>query len=139
MPAVRTISLLAVLAACGGSTPPEPSPDLQSLPATVTLKLGESRTAAGAVIRFAEVKGDSRCPSDVTCVWRGNAELLFVVGPAVGEGPAYLVPLNTGVEPTSGGALGLRLTLVKVLPEPVSTTPTKGYQAEIRIERAPPS
>ncbi len=139
MSAVRIIGLVATLTACVGATPPEPSPDVNSLPATVTLKAGESRTVSGAVIRFVEVKGDSRCPSDVTCVWQGNAELIFAVGPAVGDGPTDLVPLNTGLEPRSGGALGLRLTLVTLSPNPVSTTPTKGYQAEIRIERTPAS
>ena len=124
------------LAACGTGTPPEPNPDIVSLPATITLKVGESRTVSGAVIRFAEVKSDSRCPADVTCVWQGNAELMFAVGPAVGEGPVHAVVLNTGVDPREGGALGLRLTLTGLSPEPVSTTPTLGYQAEVRIERA---
>ncbi len=136
MSTVRSLGLLVVLAACG-ITPPEPNPEIRSLPATVTLKPGDHRTIGGVAVRFSEVKGDSRCPIDVTCVWQGNAELLFVVGPAAGDGPAQLVPLNTGVEPRSGGALGLRLTLVNVSPDPVSTTPTKGYRAEIRIERIP--
>lgn len=101
--------------------------------------MGESRTVSGALIRCAEVKGDSRCPIDVACVWQGNAELMLRVGPAAGDGPDHLVPLNTGLEPHAGGALGLRLTLVTLAPAPVSTTQTKGSQAEIPIERIPAS
>ena len=134
---VLAISLIAGFAACGRGTPPEPNPDVVTLPTTITLKVGESRTVSGVVVRFAEVKSDSRCPADVTCVWQGNAELMFVLGPAVGEGPARVVMLNTGVDPRVGGALGLQLTLVNLAPGPVSTTPTSGYQAEVRIERAP--
>mgnify|MGYP001279890688 CR=1 FL=1 len=131
------VSLITLLAACGGATQPEPSLDVGSLPATVTLKVGQGRTVAGVVVRFAEVKADSRCPADVTCVWQGNAELGLVVGPKVGGGPPHAIVLNTGVEPHSGDALGLRFTVVNLSPEPASTTPTQGYQAEIRIERTP--
>ena len=90
-------------------------------------------------IKFLSLIEDSRCPTDVTCVWQGNAELMLVVGPAAGAGPAELVPLNTVLEPRSGSALGLKLSLLNLTPVPVSTTPTKGYQAEIRIERTPAS
>lgn len=103
----------------------------------MTLKVGEERLVNGAIVGFAEVKSDSRCPEDVQCVWAGNAEVGFVVGPAVGEGRSYSIVLNTGIEPRSGSALGLNLTLLKLSPEPVSTTPTGAYQAEIRIIAAP--
>lgn len=92
---------------------------------------------SGAVIGFDGVTGDSRCPTDVTCVQEGTAEVRLTVGPQVGLGPIHLVTLNTGREPrSSGNVLGLNITLLRLLPEPVSTAPTVGYHVEIRIESA---
>jgi hypothetical protein len=123
------------LLGCGAGTRQAPSFNLTDLPAEVTLEVGESRTVGSAVVHFAGVANDSRCPSDVTCVWAGNAEVQLVVSPAAGEGPSHQVLLNTGIDPRSGGALGLTLTLLDLTPTPVSTQPTKGYHAVIRIDR----
>lgn len=130
------ISLLT-LGGCSATIPPGPDPEIRVLPANLILKLGQARTVQGSVIRFSQVRNDSRCPRDVQCVWAGNAELAITVGPAVGAGPSQLVVLNTGVDPRSGVGLGVQLTLVSLSPEPVSTEPTREYQAEIRIEARP--
>lgn len=134
---INSLILLTALSACGGSTPPGPNLEIENLPATVILKLGEERTVHGAIVQFAEVRNDSRCPQDVQCVSSGNAEVGFTVGPSVGDGPSYSVVLNTSIEPRAGSALGLTLTLLKLIPEPVSSTPTRDYRAEIRITAAP--
>ena len=126
---------LLVLAGCGGSTSPEPDLNLDDLPTTVTLAAGEERRIGSVLVRFVEVKSDSRCPSDVQCVHAGNAEVIFLVGPVAGDGPAQQVLLNTSQDPKSGSALGLTVTLVKLDPHPVSTTPTRNYRAEVTIGR----
>lgn len=125
------------LAACGGSGPSGPDLGIEEPPRTVTLALGAQVTVRGAVIRFDQVRNDSRCPTDVQCVWAGNAEVLLVVGPAAGDGPDYLLVLNTGLEPRSGSRLGLDVTLLRLLPDPISTVPTRDYRAEIHITATP--
>ena len=127
--------LVATLAGCGGSVSPGPDADVQKLPATIQLQPGEERVVTGNIVRFIEVKEDSRCPVDVVCAWAGNAALLLSVGPTVGEEPIQLITLNTiSNEPVL--ARGLTFRLVKLDPAPVSTVPTKNYRVEIRIEHS---
>lgn len=130
--------LLMSLSACGSSTGPGGSYYVHRLPATVTLRVGQSVVAGGAGIAFQGVVSDSRCPSDVVCVQAGNAEVQMTIGPTVGLGPIRLVTLNTNTEPRSSGpTLGVNITLLQLLPEPVSTTPTTDYHAVIRIDAVP--
>ena len=49
---------------------------IKSVPQIVTkMPLGKSIQLGHKAIRFAEVLEDSRCPSDVTCVWAGQAKI----------------------------------------------------------------
>ena len=128
------ISLVAVLLGCNVAESQGPSIDLRDLPATITLSVGQSRQVGPSIVTFQAVANDSRCPSDVVCVWVGNAELEFAVGPAAGEGPSFQVKLNTGLEPRTGSARGLKLTVLGLAPSPVSTRPTRGYRVELRVE-----
>ncbi|WP_146128767.1 hypothetical protein [Salegentibacter salegens] len=41
--------------------------------------VGEAFHFDGKTIRFKEVLSDSRCPSDVTCVWAGEAKILIEI------------------------------------------------------------
>jgi hypothetical protein len=128
--------LIALGAGCDVGAGHGPDLSLQDLPATITLAVGETRNVGGLAVRFGAVRNDSRCPTDVACVWAGNAELEFLVGPTAGEGPAFQLVLNTSVEPRSGTALGLNLTVLELSPAPVSTRPTRNYRVKVRVERA---
>lgn len=129
------VVIAASFGACSGAAP-APSFDTETLPTTIVVKVGESRTFGSSRVRFSEVKGDSRCPVDVVCVWAGNAEIALVVEPTVGEGPAQLLTLNTFLEPHAGNARGLRFTLVGLTPEPRSTDKQRADVATIKVERA---
>jgi hypothetical protein len=112
--------------------------DVQKLPATVTIAEGRSVEVSGTIIGFDGVTSDSRCASDVVCVWAGNAELRITIGPAVGHGPVRLLTLNTNLEPrTSEEVHGFILAVVDLQPVPVSTGKTKDYRVTVRISRAP--
>lgn len=87
-----------------------------------TLKPGQRVTLKGTSLsfKFVAVESDSRCPSDVTCVWAGNAAVQVQVG--TGKRSKTLT-LNTG----RGGALvseieykGYRVKLVSLSPYPRS-------------------
>jgi hypothetical protein len=133
-----SIALLCALAGCTEPADPAANLDLHRLPTTVTLSLGQTVEVAGTVVGFEGVNSDSRCASDLICVWAGNAEVRITIGPAVGEGPTYLVTLNTTLEPRNSDEVhGLVVTLVNLLPNPVSTETTRHYRAVIRIESAP--
>ncbi len=123
------------LGACSQAAP-GPVFDTEPLPATIVVRVGESRTFGPSVVQFGDVKGDSRCPVDVVCVWAGNAEIGLVVGPRVGKGPAQLVSLNTLLEPQVASARGLRFRLISLAPEPRTTDKQRVYVATIKVERA---
>lgn len=130
-----------LLVACGATGIVAPNPDVGGAlgPDTVTLRIGQEVRVGSLDLAFADVPSDSRCPSDVVCVWAGNAVAEVAVGPAFGQGPTYQLLLNTTEGPHSGEAWGLRVTLVELAPEPISTHPTRrgDYVARLEVRAAP--
>jgi hypothetical protein len=104
-----------------------------TLPDTVSLRIGQTVRIASAEITFAGVPRDSRCPSDVVCVWAGNAVADVGVGPAFGKGPTIQLLLNTTVGERTGEAWGLRIELLDLLPVPVSTHSTRPEDYVLRL------
>jgi hypothetical protein len=88
------------------------------------IKVGRVVTLDGGSlrVRFARVASDSRCPSDVDCVWAGNAEVLVEVGGRGWRGRRVLT-LNTNAG-TQGGSEGRHgrytLRLAGLSPQPRS-------------------
>ncbi|MEO8577504.1 MAG: hypothetical protein ABI556_12420 [Gemmatimonadales bacterium] len=73
------------------------------------------------VVRFRSVSNDSRCPTDVQCVWAGNA----VVGLTLtqGEGPSTEISLNTGLDPKVTKLAAYTIKLVGLKPAPKAGKP----------------
>jgi hypothetical protein len=77
------VLLVLLLAACGKPAP-EPVQD-GSIPAALAepfqLRINQSAviTSENIKVYFRKVLSDSRCPSDVTCVWAGEARVELVV------------------------------------------------------------
>lgn len=72
-------------------------------------------------VRFVAVSEDSRCPSDVTCVWAGNARVQVQVtnGRA---GKTLTLNSNTAAPPSSDGNFaGYTVKLISLNPYPRST------------------
>jgi len=61
---------------------------------TFTIALGDSVRIGPAALRFESVAEDSRCPRHTTCVWEGNARLVFASGDGAGRRE---IALNTSV------------------------------------------
>ena len=87
------------------------------------------------VLRFGGVANDSRCPSDVQCVWAGNA----VVGLSLrqGEGPATDVALNTTLDPKITKILGYAIKLVHLKPVPNTGKAISGGEYVATLEVNP--
>ena len=85
------------------------------------------------VLRFGGVANDSRCPSDVQCVWAGNA----VVGLSLrqGEGPATDAVLNTTLDPkiTKFGGYTIKLVGLKPVPDTGKAISGGEYVATLEI------
>jgi hypothetical protein len=109
-----------------------------------TVALGDSIPLDGTEysIVFARVIEDSRCPTDTTCVWEGNARIEIVLREFATHTPPggkltvdvldLPVELNTIARfPPGENGSGLIVELRRLEPKPWADTPTKGYVATL--------
>lgn len=133
---VMTSAMLATLAGCGD--PVRLVADLElPEPVEVTLAIGETHDLEGSdgSISLLGVPSDTRCPTDVTCVWEGNAEVrIQLTSRSRISGP---LTLNTAVEPLSVEWADVRVSIVSVSPTPVSSGEIAAgdYRVTLRLER----
>lgn len=120
--------LLCCLVACGSPSPASNSPVTLELDVEGTLAAGATASVKGTDLQvtFVGVTEDSRCPTDTTCVWAGevNVKLSMRLGQQAPVASDVLEGRATLIEP-------YRLTVTRVLPEPVSTK--KIQPSEYRI------
>lgn len=86
-------------------------------------------------VTLRNVPEDSRCPTRVTCVWAGNARVVFDA--IEGAGRASF-ELNTTLEPRTVNVLGYGITLVELTPVralPEDEIPQARYEARLKIVR----
>jgi hypothetical protein len=116
-----------LLVACGTITAPR-------LGDTFALRVGHSVTVAdvGLRLRFVAVAADSRCPSQVMCVWAGDAVLLIESTTSGGE--ASLDTLRTTTGPTSVRLGRVELRLVRLDPYPATPGAIAGDVYVVTLE-----
>ena len=121
MRASSTVLAVAVLAACVSPSDPPHAEEAEPVE-PFELQVGQERQAGEALtVRFAAVIGDSRCPSDVTCIWAGDAEIEVVLSKGDGQQSLRLHTHGGDRYPRSARAFGYSLELQKLEPYPVST------------------
>lgn len=127
---------LALVTACRNETFPPVSPSQTGANVDVTLRAGEQVIVPGTILRlgFTQVVGDSRCPTDVVCIWEGEAILELALG--LGMGPSYPDTVSTHADRNVTRVFGYRITLLDVQPVSVSTQqiPPGDYTAHFRVE-----
>jgi hypothetical protein len=125
----RFVSLVlsfSLVLACGGafaSVSANGAAQTVRLEREFKLRPGQQASLKGTKLRitFMNVKDDSRCPKDVTCVWAGNAAVLLWV--TNGRSSKSLT-LNTAKSQSLSNEVqyqGYKLTLVNLSPYPRST------------------
>ena len=133
----------AVSTANCATAPPDPSPPetVQEAPLgpEFTLRPAESARIAGTalVLTFDRITEDSRCPTDVTCVWAGNAVVRLAARVAgVARGPMELH--TTTVDKREATVDGYRVQLVRLAPARTQgTTITQDqYLATLTVVRS---
>ncbi len=135
---IAAAATVVVLAACGRTAAPHVDLEGAFVPGLVevTLPYGEQIQIAGTVLDLilTDVPEDSRCPTNVACVWAGNA--VVEVGIRAGMGPTFLLRLNTTLEPRSAEWNDIRVTLLDLTPLPMSgaTIIPADYSVRIRLE-----
>jgi hypothetical protein len=131
-------ALLLLVTAC--MTPSQPgtsggvTPTIDaSMGSEFDIAVGQEAKVQGSSIniRFGGVAEDSRCPSDVQCVWAGDAVVRVSLS---GAGPTD-VSLHTTLDPKAVQYAGRTITLVGLKPVPRSGTkiPALEYVATLRV------
>ena len=78
----------------------------------IAVKVDQEKVVPGTKIRvkFIELVEDGRCPTDVRCIWAGNAKIKLRFSKGSDE---EIVELNTGVKPQSVEFGGYKFTLTE--------------------------
>ena len=103
------------------------------------LRPGETATVVGPTleITFEAVEQDSRCPTDVTCVWEGDATVKVALSQP--SGPRQNVQLHTaGSLGRTAAYLGYEVELRELQPQPRSTAAISPdqYRLTLAVHRA---
>ena len=129
----HSIGFAVVLAAgcAGGMTQVPANQEYQLAPGVEVSLAGADR-----VVVFVAMVNDSRCPSDVVCVWAGNAEVRLRLR---GGGMDSTFSLNTTTPPKEATIGGVRLELVGLDPSPQASVPKvpADYRATLRWTPVP--
>ncbi len=140
IPLHSTLALLLLLAGCSlldAADTPEP--------AVVVAQEGQriALPAFDATLTFVEKAEESRCPTNVTCVWEGRAKILLEFAwsgqaPASFEMVGFVGPDGNADAKEPGvthEAFGLRFTLERLDPYPIDgVDQTDLATATIRVE-----
>jgi hypothetical protein len=116
---------LAGLLACGATPVP-------GRPLEFELAVGERVTLqdGSASIEFLRVTDESRCPSDVTCVWAGDARVALRLNGSPGTVDTALHTTTPERSLTHGDYV---LELLDLIPAPVSTAPIDPGTYRVRL------
>lgn len=101
------------------------------------LPLNQSLKSKNLSIEFMQLLGDSRCPVDTKCFWKGNAQAIFLVSSNQSAQTVSLNTLGDNEYPNSAYLDGYQITLKDIKPYPatnVKIDPNK-YLAFLDIEK----
>lgn len=103
----------------------------------LTLKRGQQKSAANGevILKFLSVTEDSRCPTDVNCIWAGNAKVEVLITDK--HGFSKKVIMNSTVGPKGDQHNGWAIYLSSLTPSPKSgkTIKQRNYIATFNITR----
>lgn len=116
-----------------------PAINAQGWQTRVSIAKGQEKAIqhSGTKIKLLGVIEDSRCPTDVNCVWAGNAKIKIEI--RSGRGRSREFELNSAVAPTVITYAGNDFKLVKLTPalrSNVRIDPNK-YVATIEVKKSP--
>lgn len=121
---------LALLTACGTPSDTETGPqaDTRAEPSVsvvgdttfLELPIGTSASNADLSVRFDAVTSDSRCPTEVQCVWEGNAGIRITV---TNRDDTEVYVLNSATQPQWVAFLQYVIGFRELSPHPTSVEP----------------
>ncbi len=135
---------VVLLSACGGTSTSSITGVEYSLAQaadSIPLRYRTETRVGDVYMTLASVSSDSRCPRGVTCVWAGDAVASVVVDPgcikAGCRAPSAVLALHATLQPQAGDALGYRVQLLSLQPEPARdvVVDSSRYVAWVRVTR----
>lgn len=101
------------------------------------LQVNRQKSVAGGrlTVKFVSLVEDSRCPTDVNCVWAGNAKVQIKVTGRRGASKTF--ELNTNLEPKTVTFEGYEIKLEGLTPAPKSNIKINrnGYTATLAVRK----
>ncbi len=129
VPLLLSVALVACRSASG------PAPHAANLDQEIQLAPKEQAAFGqqGLSVEFIRVVEDSRCPSDVTCVWAGEVKVQLATRMNAAEATQH--EITAGQQATVGE---FRLLVVQVQPERLSTREIspEQYRVTLKVQRA---
>ena len=86
-------------------------------------------------ITFRQVREDSRCPTDVTCVWEGDAKVEVVIARTGAPDETKLLSIKSPGNETRVGNLKIRFVGLTPVPRQADAGAPKNYLAEFVAEQ----
>ena len=120
---------------------PSPTAGAAELDTALPLRVGETAAVGPVALTLRAIENDSRCPTQVSCVWEGAAEALIQVT-AAGQGPETttltLYGQNRETEESSVQVAGyiVRFTALEPYPAQPQPIPQGDYIATFVVEEA---
>lgn len=110
-----------------GCQSPE-GPEVFSYGEEFDLKIGDKATIGpnDVTIEFVDVLGDSRCPTNVTCVWAGNGEVQIRFA-------RKNLQLNTYLNPKDTTVSAVNIQLLRLEPYPVAPVQIEKEDYKVRL------
>jgi hypothetical protein len=82
------------------------------------IPLGETIIRGGVSITFSEILEDSRCPSEVTCVWAGKAKVRVLLSMPGDETKEVVVVFEKGKQTNIASKKDCVFTAMELVPYP---------------------
>lgn len=139
-PLVALALTALVISSCGIITGPGSQGDtVFSIGDEFTLSLGQRALTrdSSVIVTFSEVPEESRCPTDLVCVWEGFARIALDLDVLTDESEISLTT-NATVCCVADSASGYVISLVQLDPVPRSDQTDPEYRARLIVDRLEP-
>jgi hypothetical protein len=125
----------AIVAAVSACASVEPTVAVQP-GETFSLPVGKTATinGSGTRITFRELREDSRCPTDVTCVWAGDAKIEVIISRNGSPDDTRLISLNPPNNVATSGDVQIRFVGLTPVPRQSDKSPRE-YVAQLVVNR----
>ena len=105
----------------------------------VAFELPVGKTAAvngnGVRITFKQVSEDSRCPTDVTCIWAGDARIELTISRNGSSDDTKILSLSAANSEARSGDIQIRFVGLTPVPRQADANKPRAYVAQLVVNR----